>query len=1335
MPSTPAHPSPLAAGDQGTPQARRDLAVLLATSACVVAIALALDLSDLFHDWLSQHEHVELDEILVGASIISLLTGIFSVRRWRELARAKRREHAVAQRMKALADAAAGVTAARTPDELRAAIHDACARVLPFDTLLLASYRPETESLYYLGALDDGVWGEATEVAIAGRPAERVIREGKSLLTRSSADPAAAGSQLAGTGRRSESIIRTPLATPDGVAGLLSVQSYERDAYGPEDVEITEAVAAVAAPALRNLQLVAELRASEEALRESETRFRRVVESIGEALIITDNSGRITYANPRSLEVMGYQPHEMMGRHALDFFLEEEIPAMRARLAARSAGESDRYEACLKRADGTPLWVEICGSPLRDAEGTVVGAVAAVSNVNDRREAERALRDARAASERLAGRMSAVAQAASDFVGATSVEELRDVLREACARVLPFDAFTFGIYSPADGALHFLNDVDAGSVLSAMAVPLAGAPSEWVIRERRSLVTSRSTDPAAQGAHVMGTGRRSESIIRTPILDGERVLAVVSVQSYTPELYGPQDVEVLETVAALTGTALVNIRLQADRRASEAALRESEARYRMLADGTDDVVSLHDSRGRFLYASPSMEKLTGVPSSLIMGITMEEVVHPDDVWAARQALKLSLAGDPTEVEWRVRTPDGSYRWMATRATAIREGAGGELRLICSSRDVTARRAAEEARRESETRFRVIFEHAVLGITVADGTGLLMDVNPAMEAMLGYTREELQAMTWSDITHPDDVVTSRILFTELISGIRDNYVMEKRYLHRDGTVVWTRLVATRVRGAPGEPEYVIGMVDNTTEQHVASLALRESEAQLRAIFDEAPIGIALVDMGGRIVRSNRALQETLGYTGEELAGTLFGTITHPDDVGVDWEMFGNLVAGELNDYELEKRYFRKDGTMVRALLSVSLVQAQEGGARYALGMLEDITDRKAAEAALEDSRRQFLQAQKMEAVGRLAGGVAHDFNNMLTAIRGNAELLLMDTPEGDPKREDLEEIRRAADRSADLTRQLLAFSRQQVLQPRVLNLNQSVTTMERMLRRLIGEDVELSTVLEPGLGQVTADPGQVEQVVMNLAVNARDAMPRGGKLWVKTDNVYLAEGDPRLGADGVPGRYVALCVADTGCGMDADTLARIWEPFFTTKEQGKGTGLGLATVYGIVKQSGGTAWAESERDKGAAITVYLPRTDAESDADEVHGAAGPMPRGSETVLVVEDEIAVRMLTHRVLSRSGFRVIAASDPAEAIELYSAHAGRVDLVVTDLVMPGMDGMRLSEILRERDPSLRVLLTTGYSAEALDPERVRPDQEILLKPFDPGTLVRKVREILDRP
>jgi signal transduction histidine kinase len=443
----------------------------------------------------------------------------------------------------------------------------------------------------------------------------------------------------------------------------------------------------------------------------------------------------------------------------------------------------------------------------------------------------------------------------------------------------------------------------------------------------------------------------------------------------------------------------------------------------------------------------------------------------------------------------------------------------------------------------------------------------------------------------------------------------------------------------------------------------------------------------------------------------------------------------MVAGELREYELEKRYFRKDGTMVRALLSVSLVQAQEGGERYAVGMLEDITERKAAEAALEDSRRQFLQAQKMEAVGRLAGGVAHDFNNMLTAIRGNAELLLMDTPEGHPQREDLMEIRRAADRSADLTRQLLAFSRQQVLQPRVLNLNQSVTTMERMLRRLIGEDVELSTALEPGLGQVTADPGQVEQVVMNMAVNARDAMPRGGKLWVKTDNVYLAEGDPRLGVDGVPGRYVALCVADTGCGMDADTLARIWEPFFTTKEQGKGTGLGLATVYGIVKQSGGTAWAESEPGKGAAVTVYLPRTDAASDADEVHGEAGPMPRGTETILVVEDEIAVRMLTNRVLTRSGFRVIAASDPAEAIELFSAHAGRVDLVVTDLVMPGMDGMRLSEILRERDPSLPVLLTTGYSAEALDPERVRPDQDILLKPFDPGTLVRKVREILDRP
>ncbi len=1180
----------------------RDLRVLLAGIAVVFALSAWLDVFEAFGAWARAHESWQLDEILLSAGLLSVPLCVFSFRRWAELRLAELRAQEVAERMKALAAAGAGVIAAQSAEELRGAIHDACAGVIPFDTLLMARYQPEDETLHYLGALDAGVWGDPVQVSVRGRPSERVIRERRSSLIHSSDDPAARGTQLTGTGRRSESIIRTPLLSAGGVVGLLSVQSYRPGEYDAEDVEVLETLAALAAPAFLNLQLLSDLRV------------------------------------------------------------------------------------------------------------------------------------ARTRAERMAERMAVVAKAAAGVIAAKSLEELRDVLHDACEGLFPFDAFMLAEHHPERGTLAYLAEYDDGVYAPGQEVPVRG-PAARVLAERRSLLTLSSADPAGAGGVVSGTGRRSESVIRTPVLGPGGVLGLLVAHSYTPNAYDAHDVEVLETVAALASTAMANIRLLAERGASDEALRESEARYRMLADGTNDVVSLHDAQGTFLYASPSMEKITGLSGEALLGRTTAHLVHPDDLWAVRETHNLTVAGELTEVEWRVRCHDGSYLWMATRSTMLRDEAGEAFRIVCSSRDVTARLRAEEALRESEARFRAVFDDAGIGIILGDAEGNVLEVNPALQRMLGYPAHELRAVGPAALTHPDDLERDRALFAEVLAGRRNQYALEKRYLHRDGHVVWGRLMTSLIRGAAGEPRYVMALVEDVTAQRQAQEALRASEAQLRAMFDEAPIGVALADMRGRTLRSNRALQEMLGYGAHELAGTAFSAFSHPDDVEADWLHFDQLVAGERGEYQLEKRYFRKDGSMLWGRLSVSLVRDAGGEPRYAVGMVENITEHKAAERALEHSQALLLQAQKMEAVGRLAGGVAHDFNNMLTAIRGNAELLLMDTPPDDPRRLDLEEIQHAANRSADLTRQLLAFSRQQVLQPRVLELNQSVAATERMLRRLIGEDIDLATMLDPALGRVTADPGQVEQVLLNLAVNARDAMPQGGKLWIKTANVYLPAGDRRLGPEAAPGPYVAVTVVDTGCGMDDATLARIWEPFFTTKEQGKGTGLGLSTVYGIVRQSGGTVWAESEPDRGTAITTYFPRTDRAACADEAGDGLGaaPVARGTETVLVVEDEAAVRRLTTRVLARSGFRVLEASEPVEALELFRVHGAEVDLVLTDLVMPGMDGIRLAEILRERTPSLPVIFSTGYSAEALHPDRIGPGAEILLKPFSPDALVRKVREVLD--
>lgn len=394
---------------------------------------------------------------------------------------------------------------------------------------------------------------------------------------------------------------------------------------------------------------------------------------------------------------------------------------------------------------------------------------------------------------------------------------------------------------------------------------------------------------------------------------------------------------------------------------------------------------------------------------------------------------------------------------------------------------------------------------------------------------------------------------------------------------------------------------------------------------------------------------------------------------------------------------------------------------------------EIEDHKRTEAERVRLETQLLHSQKLEAVGRLAGGIAHDFNNLLTAIIGYSEMALRDAEDRGKLRNDVEEIRKAADRAASLTRQLLAFSRRQVLQPKVLDVNAVVRDVDKMLRRLIGEDVDLVTVLTEDIGRIKADPGQIEQVLMNLAVNAKDAMPKGGKLTIETANVELDEAYARAHTSVIPGPYVLVALSDTGHGMDAETQAKIFEPFFTTKEKGKGTGLGLSMVYGIVKQSGGNIWVYSEPGKGTTFKVYFPRVE---DAVEVPRIAAPAVsrlQGSEVVLLAEDEEAVRELARDILERNGYTVLAASEGAEALGIAQAHEGEIHLLLTDVVMPGMRGRDLFERLAPLRPGLNVLYMSGYTDNAVVHQGILvPGTHFLQKPFTPDALLRKVREVL---
>ena len=426
---------------------------------------------------------------------------------------------------------------------------------------------------------------------------------------------------------------------------------------------------------------------------------------------------------------------------------------------------------------------------------------------------------------------------------------------------------------------------------------------------------------------------------------------------------------------------------------------------------------------------------------------------------------------------------------------------------------------------------------------------------------------------------------------------------------------------------------------------------------------------------------------------------------------------------------EYRFRDKGGSWRWVLDQLVLVKNLEGTPIEFVGSWTDITDRKQAEENLSRS-------QRLESVGRLAGGIAHDFNNLLTAILGYSEILNLRFPAGDPSHMQIEEIQKAAERAAGLTRQLLAFSRKQILQPRVISINSVVSEMDRMLRRLLGEDIDIVTKMDDGLWNVRADPGQIEQVVMNLAVNGRDAMTGGGKLTIETSNVFLEEEYSRGHLPTQPGPYVMLAVSDTGVGMDEGTMSKIFEPFFTTKELGKGTGLGLSTVYGIVKQSGGYIWAYSEPGRGSTFKVYLPRTEDREDVP--HEAVSPVEdfRGEKTVLVVEDDQSIRKLAVEILDRYGYSVISAGDGEEALRVAGAHEGEISLLLTDVVMPRIGGRELYERIRQQRPEIKVLYMSGYTDNAIVHQGVLgPGTAFLQKPYTPISLARKVKEVLETP
>ena len=627
--------------------------------------------------------------------------------------------------------------------------------------------------------------------------------------------------------------------------------------------------------------------------------------------------------------------------------------------------------------------------------------------------------------------------------------------------------------------------------------------------------------------------------------------------------------------------------------------------------------------------------------------------------------------------------------------------------------------------EREELFRLISENAADMIAVVDMDGRRIFNSDAYQKILGYSAEELKNSSSMDQIHPDDRERVKAAAGEARrSGVGKN--LEYRIRHKNGTWLVLESTSSVIGDASGVPEKLVIVNRDITARKQASEALRLSEVSFRSVIENAPYGIYRAQASGKLLLVNPALQKMLGYDSQ--AELLLLNLT--TDVYVDpleHQRVNDLFTKQKEFTDVQVDWKRKDGTPIKARCSGWFVKSAIDGAAYFEVFAEDVTEKWLLE-------RQLRMAQKMEAVGRLSGGIAHDFNNLLGVIIGYSQVLKRTLPPGTAFLEHAEEIEKAGQRAASLTRQLLAFSRQQVLAPAVLNLNSLISEMEKMLPRLIGEDIEIVIALDPAIGRVKADHGQLEQVVMNLAVNARDAMPDGGKVVITTANAVLDETWTRSHPGSKAGDFVMLSVADTGTGIDSETLAHIFEPFFTTKERGKGTGLGLATVYGVVKQSGGYVWVESALGKGTAFQIYLPRIEELVSVPEPVAPIVEAFRGAETILLVEDADALRKLTHMLLEQHGYHVLVAANGAAALQLVEQKPERIDLLLTDVIMPGLNGRALAERLEILQPSLKVLYMSGYTDDAIVNHGVlESGTQLLHKPFSEESLIRKVREVLD--